>query len=168
MTTPRRVLILVENPPSAFDRRVWQEATTLHAAGYAVEYGVALTRTLLLVLKVLLTRGFDVIHAFNPPDLFFLIGSFFKLFGKKFLFDHHDLCPELYEAKFARRQEGDDYLLHALQRIVKVHGRRDVHFGPVGSGTSLDEMKTLAATLDVADYVTFAGRLPETAKCWPC
>jgi hypothetical protein len=37
----------------------------------------------------------------NPPDLFFLIGNFFKLFGKKFVFDHHDANPELYEAKSA-------------------------------------------------------------------
>ena len=44
-----------------------------------------------------------MIHACNPPDLFFLIGGFFKLFGKKFVFDHHDINPELYEAKFGRR-----------------------------------------------------------------
>ncbi len=59
--------------------------------------------TFALALRVFFTRGFDVIHACNPPDLFFLIGGFFKLFGKKFLFDHHDLNPELYEAKFGRR-----------------------------------------------------------------
>src|SRR6185503_14444803 len=41
--------------------------------------------------------------ACNPPDLFFLIGGFYKLLGKKFLFDHHDANPELYEAKFGRR-----------------------------------------------------------------
>ena len=47
---------------------------------------------------------FDVIHACNPPDLIFVVGGFFKLFfGKKFLFDHHDINPELYEAKFGRR-----------------------------------------------------------------
>ncbi len=49
------------------------------------------------------TRGFDVIHACNPPDTIFILGRFFKLFGKKFLFDHHDINPELYEAKFGRR-----------------------------------------------------------------
>ena len=43
------------------------------------------------------------IHACNPPDTIFLIGGFYKLFGKKFLFDHHDINPELYEAKFQRR-----------------------------------------------------------------
>ena len=49
-------------------------------------------------------RGFDAIHACNPPDLIFLVGAFYKyLFGKKFVFDHHDLNPELFEAKFGHR-----------------------------------------------------------------
>jgi glycosyltransferase involved in cell wall biosynthesis len=276
----RRVLILVENLPSPFDRRVWQEATTLRgagyavtivcptgpgcesryelldgihihryplpleasgASGYAVEYASALARAGWLTLKLCFTRGFDIVHACNPPDLFFLIGGFFKLFGKKFVFDHHDLCPELYEAKFGRRdffhrlllrlerltfrladisiatnesyraiaidrggmprervfvvrsgpslermkivppqpqlkrgrrylvgyvgvmgrQEGVEYLLQAAQRIVKTHRRDDVHFGLVGGGTSLEEMKALAQTLGIADYVTFTGRVPD-------
>lgn len=139
----KRVLILVENLPSPFDRRVWQEATTLHAhgyqvsiicptgkgyegyyeeidgihiyrydllieaegaKGYAIEYSAALYHTFRLAWKVRKERGFDVVHACNPPDLLFLIGGFFKLFfGTKFLFDHHDINPELYEAKFGRR-----------------------------------------------------------------
>ena len=138
----RRVLIIVENLPVPFDRRVWQEATTLTGAGYAVsiicpigkgfeakrevvngieiyrhhlpvegsgafgyaaEYAVALFWEFILAWRVLVTKGFDAIHACNPPDNIFLIGAFFKLFGKRFLFDHHDINPELYEAKFARR-----------------------------------------------------------------
>ncbi|HKR35858.1 MAG TPA: glycosyltransferase family 4 protein [Steroidobacteraceae bacterium] len=138
----RRVLIIVENLPCPFDRRVWQEARTLAAAGYLVsiicpkgkgyeksfeelegiaiyrhpqpfeasgafgylaEYTWALLAEFALSLRVLLERGFDAIHACNPPDTLFLIGGFYKLFGKKFLFDHHDINPELYEAKFQRR-----------------------------------------------------------------
>jgi len=107
---PRRVLIIVENLPSPFDRRVWQESTTLRdagyevsiicptgkgyekkfeivegiyiyrhnlpleaegAIGYALEYSVALFWELTLAFKVLFTRGFDSIHACNPPDLIF-------------------------------------------------------------------------------------------------
>jgi glycosyltransferase involved in cell wall biosynthesis len=276
----RKVLFLVENLPSPFDRRVWQEATALASAGYvvsiicptgrgyekhyeeidgiaihrydlpleadgatgyALEYGVALFWSFVLSWRVLFTRGFDVIHACNPPDLFFLIGGFFKLLGKKFVFDHHDINPELYEAKFGRRdffwklmvalerltfrtadvslatnesyrriaierggmdpdrvyvvrsgpslerlrivppeeslkrgrrhlvgyvgvmgkQEGIDLLLRAVKRVVHVHGRTDIHFGLVGGGTSLDDMKSLAARLGIADYVTFTGRVPD-------
>jgi glycosyltransferase involved in cell wall biosynthesis len=276
----KNILILVENLPSPFDRRVWQEANALREAGYGVsiicptgkgyekkveeidgiaihrynlpteaqgalgylvEYSAALFWTFLLSWKVLFTRGFDAIHACNPPDLFFLIGGFFKLLGKKFVFDHHDINPELYEAKFGRRdffwklmvaferltfrvadvslatnesyrriaverggmhpakvfvvrsgpsldrmkvippdeslkrgrkylvgyvgvmgkQEGIDLLLCAARAIVHNHGRTDIHFGLVGGGTSLAELKALAEKLDIADYVTFTGRVPD-------
>jgi glycosyltransferase involved in cell wall biosynthesis len=276
----RRVLILVENLPCPFDRRVWQEATTLRDAGYevsiicptgkgferkfesisgidvwryslpaeadgpwgyAVEYSAALFWTFVLSLRVLMGRGFDVVHACNPPDLFFLIGGFYQLFGKKFVFDHHDANPELYEAKFARRdffwklmvwleratfrcadvsiatnesykriaitrggmapervfvvrsgpsferlkivppveslkrnrrflvgyvgvmgrQEGIDLLLKAAAHIVHDLKRSDVHFGLVGGGTSLQDMKDLARRLGVEEHVTFTGRVPD-------
>ena len=277
---PRKVLIIVENLPSPFDRRVWQEATTLidagyevsiicptgkgyekkfeviegahiyrhnlpleaeGALGYLIEYAMALFWQFVLAWRVLLTRGFDAIHACNPPDNIFLVGGFFKLFGKKFLFDHHDINPELYEAKFGRKdffykvmlawerwtfktadvsiatnesyrriaierggmspdkvfvvrsgpkldrlkilppvaplkrgrkylvgyvgvmgkQEGIDYLLQAARHIVFNMGRIDVHFGLVGGGTALEEMKDHARELGVTDYVTFTGRVPD-------
>ena len=277
----RRVLIIVENLPSPFDRRVWQEATTLHdagytvsivcptgkgceqryeqidgihiyrhplppeadgALGYALEYATALFWEFTLAFRVLRRHGFDVIHACNPPDLIFLVGGFFKLFlRKRFIFDHHDINPELYEAKFNRRdlfyklmvlcerlsfrtadisiatnesykriaverggmdpervfvvrsgpkldrlrivppvpelkrgrrflvgyvgvmgkQEGIDYLVRAAAHIVHDLGRQDVHFGLVGAGTSLDEMKAYARELKVDAYVTFTGRVPD-------
>ncbi len=282
MNRQRGVLILVENLPSPFDRRVWQEAGALRDAGYGVsiicptgkgcekkyevlddihiwrydlpregegafgyllEYSVALCMTFFLSLKVLAKRGFDVIHACNPPDLFFLIGGFYKLFGRKFVFDHHDANPELYEAKFGRRglfwklmvwlekltfrtadvsiatnesyrriavgrggmapervfvvrsgpslermkivppvealkkgrrylvgyvgvmgrQEGIDYLLAAAAHLVHRLKRTDVHFGLVGGGTSLEEMKALARELRIDDYVTFTGRVSDGA-----
>lgn len=138
----RRVLIIVENLPCPFDRRVWQEARTLVGAGYVVsiicpkgkgyqksyeeldgiaiyrhplpvegastfgylaEYIWALAAQVVLSLVVAWQRGFDVIHACNPPDTIFLLGRLYKLFGVRFIFDHHDINPELYEAKFGRR-----------------------------------------------------------------
>jgi glycosyltransferase involved in cell wall biosynthesis len=150
-----RVLIIVENLPSPFDRRVWQEAQTLSAAGYqvsiicpkapgyeksfeeidgiqihrhwlpmeadgalgyALEYSVALLMEFWLSIKVAFGRGFDVLQACNPPDTIFLIGGFYKLFGKKFVFDHHDINPELYEAKFGKKGWGRKLLL-ALERM---------------------------------------------------
>jgi glycosyltransferase involved in cell wall biosynthesis len=140
---PRRILIIVQNLPVPFDRRVWLEATTLKRAGYVVsvicpkgpgyekaeetiegvhiyrhnlpieargshnyllEYAAALFWEFVLSIKVARRHGFDVIHACNPPDLIFLVALFFRLlFGTKFIFDHHDVNPELYEAKFGRR-----------------------------------------------------------------
>ena len=74
------------------------------ALGYALEYSWALFWEFVLSIKVYFKVGFDCIQACNPPDLIFIIGAFWKyLFGKPFLFDHHDINPELYEAKFGRR-----------------------------------------------------------------
>lgn len=209
------------------------------ASGYPLEYGWALACEFFLSWKVLFARGFDVIHACNPPDTIFLIGGFFKfLFGKMFVFDHHDINPELYMSKFGRKdvfykllvllermtfrtadislatnesyraialsrggmrdenvfvvrsgpdlkriqilppnpalrkgrrflvgyvgvmgaQEGIDLLLESVKVIVEDFGRSDIHFGLVGGGPALEEMKALAKTLGVQDYVTFTGR----------
>jgi glycosyltransferase involved in cell wall biosynthesis len=138
----RRVLIIVENLPVPFDRRVWLEATTLARNGYAVsvicpkakglnasyerreeidiyrypvpldaggamgfiiEFAWCFLASAWLSLKIALAgRGFDVIHACNPPDSFWLLGLFWRPFGKRFIFDHHDLSPEMYAAKFER------------------------------------------------------------------
>ena len=141
---PTSVLIIVENLPVPFDRRVWQEARALRDAGYRVsiicpkgrgfgksretlegieiyrhrlweasgllgyllEYPWALAAQFLLALRVYARSRFHVLQACNPPDTIFLIGRFFKLFGVRFIFDHHDLTPELYETKFQRRDFG--------------------------------------------------------------
>lgn len=138
----KSVLIVVENLPLPFDRRVWQEARTLKAAGatvsvicptgkgyekryeeiegvhihrhplpieasgalgFLLEYGAALFWETVLAWKIWATRGIHVIQGCNPPDLIFLVALPFKLLGVKYIFDHHDINPELYEAKFGRR-----------------------------------------------------------------
>ena len=71
--------------------------------GYVLEYGWAMTVTFLLSLVVYFHKGFDVLHAHNPPDMFAFLAAFYKLFGKRFVFDHHDLCPEMYYARFPGR-----------------------------------------------------------------
>ena len=67
--------------------------------GYLIEYGYATTIMALLSVWVLLRHGFDVLHVHNPPDTFFWLGAFYRLLGKKFIFDHHDLSPEMYDAR---------------------------------------------------------------------
>lgn len=138
-----RVLIVVQNLPVPFDRRVWLEATTLTRAGYRVsvicpkmkgytagheiledveiwryplpidaqgklgfvaEFIWCFVMTSLLTVRVALAgRGFDVLHVCNPPETYWPLGAFWRLFGRVFLFDHHDLSPEMYAAKFDRQ-----------------------------------------------------------------
>jgi glycosyltransferase involved in cell wall biosynthesis len=68
--------------------------------GYVVEYCYFTSVCLIVSSYILVTRGFDVIHAHNPPDTLFLAALPFKLLGKKFVFDQHDLCPELYRSRY--------------------------------------------------------------------
>lgn len=68
--------------------------------GYVLEYTYALLLTTLLTFWIAVREGFDAIHAHNPPDLFVLVGGFWKLFGKRFVFDQHDLAPEMYGIRF--------------------------------------------------------------------
>ena len=142
----KKVCIVVENLPVPFDRRVWQEATSLHEAGaevtvicpktkkypleyeelegvkiyrhplpeakgtldYFKEYFWALFHEFRLLLKVFRKQGVqDVIHACNPPDLIFIAAAPFFFFTRcKFLFDHHDINPELWIAKFGKKGLG--------------------------------------------------------------
>src|SRR5688572_5801810 len=98
------------------------EATS--ARGYLREYSAAIWSQWTLARRVHRERGFDLIHACNPPDLIFVTALWFKLLhGTRFLFDQHDLCPELYESKYRRR--GPFYtLLTIAERLT--YGLADV------------------------------------------
>ena len=67
--------------------------------GFVWEFFYSTLAAFFVCFSVWRKEGFDVIHAHNPPDTLFAIGLFYKLFGKKFIFDHHDLAPELYMAR---------------------------------------------------------------------
>jgi glycosyltransferase involved in cell wall biosynthesis len=138
----KHVLFIVENLPVPFDRRVWQEATTLKengvevsiicpqmkgytepyqvlegieiyrhplpfeargALGYLVEYGVAIYWEKKLARKIFKKKPFHVIHGCNPPDLIYLTAKKYKRKGVKYVFDHHDINPELYIAKYDKK-----------------------------------------------------------------
>jgi glycosyltransferase involved in cell wall biosynthesis len=71
-------------------------------AGYLLEYGSALLWEWLYTWWVFLRRGFQIIQGCNPPDNIFLIAMQFKLFGVKYIFDHHDANPELYYSKYEK------------------------------------------------------------------
>lgn len=70
------------------------------AIGYAKEYLTALKEEIRLAKKIYREIGFDVIHGCNPPDDIYMVAKHFKKYGVKYVFDHHDICPELFEAKF--------------------------------------------------------------------
>jgi glycosyltransferase involved in cell wall biosynthesis len=138
----RSCVIVVENLPVPFDRRVWQEAQALNRAGWTVsvicpsnadfpkpfeviddiaiyrhplppegrgglaylrEYSAALFHEFRLLFKVRRERGFSIIQACNPPDLIFLAALPFKLIGKRFIYDQHDVSPELFIVKFGKK-----------------------------------------------------------------
>lgn len=73
---------------------------------YVWEFLYCWLQTARLTLLVSARRGFDVIHTANPPDLFWTIALPFKAIGVKFVFDHHDLCPELYLSRFGESKAG--------------------------------------------------------------
>ncbi len=273
----KHILVVIENLPAPFDRRVWQEATTLKehgakvsiicpkmkgyeksyeviedieiyrhplkegkgALGYAVEYSQAIFWEFILSWKIFFKKRFHVIHGCNPPDLIFLTALVFKPFGVKYVFDHHDINPELYISKFEKKglfyklmllfekltfktanfsiatnesykkiaiergkmdpekvqvvrsgpklerlklidpviklkkgkkyligyigvigeQEGLDLLLESAKYIVSK--RDDVHFGIVGGGTHLEEIKELCEKMNLSGHFDFYGRVDD-------
>ena len=139
MYVKRRILIIVQNLPVPFDRRVWLECQALVSAGYqvavvcpkgkgdpayevidtvelykyrpyapggskisfAAEYAYSFLATAWHTLKARTKGRFAVIQACNPPDIFWPIALAFGLTEKtRFVFDHHDLCPELFQSRF--------------------------------------------------------------------
>jgi glycosyltransferase involved in cell wall biosynthesis len=158
-----RILIIVQNLPVPFDRRVWLECGTLTRAGYQVavvcpkgpgdpsyqvidgvqiykyrpyspgggaltffaEYAYSFTATLLLSLKAARGGRFSAVQSCNPPDIFWPIGLLFKLWhGSRFVFDHHDLCPETFESRFP---QGSRLLYRGLRFLERCTTRSADH-----------------------------------------
>jgi glycosyltransferase involved in cell wall biosynthesis len=150
-----RILIIVQNLPVPFDRRVWLECRTLRDAGYQVavvcpkgpgdpghaivegvelfkyrpftssggsasffaEYLYSFAATLWLALRASRGRRFAAVQTCNPPDIFWPIGLLFRwLFGSRFVFDHHDLCPETFQSRFPG---GSPLLLRGLRFLER-------------------------------------------------
>ena len=80
-----------------YRQALWEASGPL---GYLFEYLQAFLAQLALAIRIYHRTRFRLIHACNPPDTIFLVGVLFKLLGVRFIFDHHDLNPELYEFKF--------------------------------------------------------------------
>jgi glycosyltransferase involved in cell wall biosynthesis len=82
--------------------------------GYLQEYLLALVLEFALACKLFVRHGFELIQGCNPPDNIWMIALFFKLFGVKYIFDHHDVNPELYYEKFGRKD-----ILYRMQLLLE-------------------------------------------------
>lgn len=95
----------------------------LHAAtagpiGYLREYPLALLHTARLALRVRRTARIDVVHACNPPDLLFLVALLLRPFGARFVFDHHDLGPEMYLSRFPTGGRALYWMTRLVERLT--------------------------------------------------
>ncbi len=81
---------------------------------YLLEYLFSFFFIFLLSIKILIEKNFDVIHIANPPDIFFPILSFYRIFGKKIIFDQHDLTPESYLSRFRYERKDLFYKIQIL------------------------------------------------------
>jgi glycosyltransferase involved in cell wall biosynthesis len=213
------------------------------SVSFVLEYVYSFIMTLALSLRANFRDPFDVVQSCNPPDLFWPIGLLFRLLnGSSFVFDHHDLCPELFESRFPdgnrfvyralrlmercmartadhvistndsyRRivlerdgvsptsvtvvrtgpdlaslrhsttqpsvtrtkphvaayigvmgpQDGVELVLEVADQVVHRLGRHDIGFTLIGSGDCYDELVALSHRLELTDYVTFTGRIPD-------
>jgi glycosyltransferase involved in cell wall biosynthesis len=95
-----------------------------HFLGYLMEYSYSMLATFIISLFIFFRRGFDIVHAHNPPDTFVFIAAFYRLFGKRFLYDHHDLAPELYYARFG---SGNRLVYHTLVLLERLSCRFAEH-----------------------------------------
>ena len=208
-------------------------------AGFVYEFAYCWLRTAKLMVRAYLRDGFDAIQTCNPPDTYFALAWPFKLLGRRFVFDQHDLCPEVYLSRFKRPsglllrvlrvlewltyrvadhvistndsyrevavtrgarpeaitvvrsspdpqylqqkqarpelrngrrylccylgvmgpQDGVDLFLRAVDILVHDLGRDDCHFPLLGFGDCLPELRALARSLELDDWVAFTGRV---------
>ena len=181
-----RVLIIVQNLPVPFDRRVWLECQALVADGHEVavvcpkgkgdpayqlvdsvqlykyrpyapggsklgfimEYGYSFAATAWLTLKARRSGRFAVIQACNPPDIFWPIAQALRVIDRtRFVFDHHDLCPELYESRFPDGPKLPYKALRALER--RTHRTADHVISTNGSYQSIAVNRSGKSPADV-------------------
>jgi glycosyltransferase involved in cell wall biosynthesis len=197
-----RVLIIVQNLPVPFDRRVWLECQTLVADGYEVavvcpkgkgdpsyqlvdsvelykyrpyapggsklsfimEYGYSFAATAWLTLKARRSGRFAVIQACNPPDIFWPIAQVLRVTDRaRFVFDHHDLCPELFESRFPDGPKLPYKALRALER--RTHRTADHVISTNGSYQSIAINRSGKSPADVT--VVRTGPDPERLQRGP-
>ena len=194
-----RILIIVQNLPVPFDRRVWLECQALTADGYQVsvvcpkgdgdpsyhevdgvrlykyrpyapggskisfiaEYVYSFLATAWMTARARRLGKFAVMQACNPPDIFWPIAMFLRgLDGTAFVFDHHDLCPELYESRFPTGSRLPYRGLRALERRTHRTARHVI--------STNESYRDIALTRSgkKADEVTVVRTGPDPKRLW--
>jgi glycosyltransferase involved in cell wall biosynthesis len=194
-----RILIIVQNLPVPFDRRVWLECQALTAAGYKVsvvcpkgdgdppyhvvdsvrlykyrpyapggskvsfiaEYVYSFVATAAKTLRARRSGRFAVLQACNPPDIFWPIARFLRrIDGTTFVFDHHDLCPELYESRFPDGPRLPYKALCALERRTHRTARHVI--------STNESYRQIAMTRGgkLPDEVTVVRSGPDPRRLW--
>ncbi len=122
------------------------------ALGFVLEYGLALFWELVLLTRLRLGRRIDIIQLCNPPDFLVLAALPFRLLGARIIFDHHDLCPELYEAKYDKRGFMHA-VLRAFERLTFAAARVSI-----ATNESYKEIAVSRGAMDPGDvYVVRSG-----------
>jgi glycosyltransferase involved in cell wall biosynthesis len=128
-------------------------------AGYAGEYLYCTAAMFLLSLVAWARGGFDVIHAANPSDTMVLIAAFHRIFGKRFIFDHHDLSPELYDANCGGK--GNRLVYRVLVWLEQLSCRLADHV--IATNESYKEMEMERGGVP-ADCVTIVRNGPDLSR----
>ncbi|MGA2400022.1 MAG: glycosyltransferase family 4 protein [Steroidobacteraceae bacterium] len=204
--TTKSVLLVVENLPVPYDRRVWQQALALKAANYQVSVvspatqqhpklaehleGIHVYRYPMLVegkgylgliaeylwsficiffwtLFVSVRRGFKVIMMANPPDIYFPVVWMWRLLGKKTVFDHHDLTPELFATKFNLNRSvvlsffyfAERRMLRAVHKVVSTNES----YKAIGMQRGGRSDKDVVVVRNAPDPARFSLRPPDPA-----
>ena len=102
----------------AKSENIFKRFSTLLMAilGYGFEFVYFTFTSFFLSFWVAFRHGFDVVHAANPPDTLFLIGGFWKIIGKIFIYDHHDLSPDLFVEKYGNKITIIYYILLQMEK----------------------------------------------------
>ena len=133
--------------------------------GYVREYGLALWHTARLARRIRREGSVDVVHACNPPDLLFVVALLLP--GARFVFDHHDLVPELFLSRFPRRGRLLYGLALLLERMTFRHAHAVISTNESYRRVALDrgrvDPERVTVVRSAPDLTRFVRREPDPA-----
>lgn len=130
--------------------------------GYVREYAIAFLKTAFVFHKILLRKSRPgVVHVANPPDIFWPLALYLKVFRVRFIFDEHDLSPEAYLSRFGKDEQSGG----VLYTIQKVFQRLSYKFADAIISTNESYKKKAVAVHPMYAHKTFVVRNgPDTRR----